>query len=168
VLFFKIKGSYPFYVCIVLFFKIKGSNPFYVCIVLFFKIKGSNPFYVCIVLFFKIKGSYPFYVCIVLFFKIKGSYPFYASVAKLQLNDREFQIQLNLSQQLHSKQNRIGSSLTTQREELEILKTQLQGRGTVNAQYIALLQRLNNLEVRYHACSHRFLSFRLCIFILYI
>ena len=70
----------------------------------------------------------------------------YRVISSFNLNDREFQIQLNLSQQLHSKQNRIGSSLTTQREELEILKTQLQGRGTVNAQYIALLQRLNNLE----------------------
>lgn len=64
-----------------------------------------------------------------------------------KMNDeKDLQIQFKLSQQLHTKQNLIGQSLTNQRDELTILKTQLKDRGSVNGQYMELLQRLTNLE----------------------
>lgn len=60
--------------------------------------------------------------------------------------DKELQIQIKLSQQLHSKQNLIGHNLTNQREELEKLKAQLKEAKSANGQYLALLKRLSDLE----------------------
>lgn len=64
-----------------------------------------------------------------------------------QNDEKGLHIQLKLSQQLHTKQNLIGQSLTNQRDELSMLKTQLKDVGGINGQYMDLLQRLSSLEV---------------------